>query len=73
MFLVGLTLENHVVNAGFHCMAELSLEHFLDHSLICCPGIFDAEGHDFIAKDPPGCNEGCLLLAGLVTTRIFRH
>ena len=35
-------------------MAELSLEHFGDHSLICCPDIFETEGHDLVAKDPLG-------------------
>lgn len=44
--------DDHIVNVRIHSIAELDAEHECHHSLLCCSGILQIEGHHFIVVDP---------------------
>ncbi|KAL5996076.1 hypothetical protein ACLOJK_026149 [Asimina triloba] len=43
--------DDKVVKVAFHVLMKHVVEDILHGPLVCCPDIFESEGHDFIAKD----------------------
>lgn len=44
-----LNEDEHVVHISFHIVAQLLLKDMVDQPLVGWPGVFQPEGHDFVA------------------------
>ena len=54
--------DEHVVDIDLHFFTELFGEHPVHESLVCCTGVFEAEGHYLVAVCSAIGNE-CSFLA----------
>lgn len=58
--------DDYLIDVGLNVDTNLFLETLLHHPLIRCCDIHEPEVHSYIEEGPKGCDEGGILLVGLL-------
>ena len=60
--LATLLFYDHIIHVHFHIPPELVLEEFVDHPLVSCPRVFQANGHHLVTIRLTVGDQGSVLL-----------